>query len=316
MATFIRSLPLLVFLLTAGIFAVAAAVLLYASVFGVTQAQRMAATPTSDIGFAADGYVELQGEVLAIDGRTIKTPLSGSDCVWYRARLDKFTRVTTSRSGNWTRVRDVYSRDPFLLRDRSGSCLVFPDGAQISYTDRSIWFGPEAIPSDKTPPRMLPGEPVDHRETPADDPQARYRYTEERLYAGDRVYAVGQLTTAAWKQDEQEILDRFRPPAAAVIEPSDYHFFGVSLQPPETADDAFAAGRGPAWEPREREADLLRRGAAVTRRLVDVPGEPYHLSTRPEADVLDDYRRSSTLARVLGLVAAAIAAALAWLRFS
>lgn len=317
MATFVRSLPLLVFLLTVGVFAAAAALLLYASVFGRRQAERLSATPTSAIGFARDGYVELQGEVLAIDGRSIATPLAGTECVWYRARLDRFVRVKTDRTGHWKRVRDVQSHDPFLLKDHTGTCLVFPQGAQISYTDRSIWFGPTPVPPDKAPPRMLPGEPVDHRELPPDDAEARYRYTEERVYAGDRLYAVGQFTTAAWGADEQEVLTPFRPPDAAPTSPeSSYHFFGVSLEPPETADDAFADGRGPAWDPREREADLLRQGAKITwRRLVDVPGEPYQLSTS-EAAILDGLSQSSTLARGLGLVAAVIAGVLTWLRFA
>lgn len=52
---------------------------------------------------------------------------------------------------NWETIRDVTSSDPFLLKDGTGACIVFPADAEVTFTDRSVWFGPRPIPEDKNP---------------------------------------------------------------------------------------------------------------------------------------------------------------------
>lgn len=45
--------------------------------------------PTSTICPAAQGYVELQGEAMVMDGALIVAPLSFAPCAWYRYRVDE-----------------------------------------------------------------------------------------------------------------------------------------------------------------------------------------------------------------------------------
>ena len=51
-------------------------------------------------------------------------------------------------------IQESTSSAPILLRDASGVCLVLPYSAEVTPTDKSVWTGPTAVPTDRNPPRV------------------------------------------------------------------------------------------------------------------------------------------------------------------
>jgi hypothetical protein len=157
-------------------------------------------------------------------------------------------------------------------------------------TDRSVWFGPTPLPEDKNPPRKGPGESPEGTVKVYGMPGKKYRYTEERIYAGDPLYALGEFSAAAAGDNEDD------------DEPD----------PVEAPDD----GAGPAWDSPSRSADFRRRALAKTKRRLGQPmGKPYVLSTTPQAQLLEVHSKGSRGALLVAIVPLAIALALLWLRF-
>jgi hypothetical protein len=288
----IRSLPLIPFLLFTGIFVAMTVGLIVIALRTRGRAQVMASMPTSNVGFATDGYVELEGHAQAVNGRTIPAPLTGAACVWYHARLEHWTRTTKSDdSRSWVTVRDATSGDPFLLQDASGACLVLPDGADVTFTDRSVWFGSTPDPQDKNPPKTGPGESPEGNVRVYGTPGKEYRYTEERIYAGDPLYALGQFSTVRWQDDDEDDDDE------ADVEPA-------------AEDEA-------AWDFVDREYALKKDALAITSRRLSRPAsQPFLLSTTPQAKLQAVYGQGWKGALFIALVPAALAALLLWLRYA
>ena len=191
--TFIQSLPMPVFLVMFAIFAAMAGICVYAAFRSRKLAALISATPTSNVNFATDGYVEFEGVAQPIKGKTLTAPLSGAACLWYHARLDEWKKGHKDYS--WHVVQDTISSAPFLLQDNSGPCVVIPYGAEVTYTDHSVWFGPGPAPDDRNPPRVAFGTSAVSSAIVYGMPDKKYRYTEERIYAGDPLYALGRFAT-------------------------------------------------------------------------------------------------------------------------
>jgi hypothetical protein len=113
--------------------------------------------PTSRIGSAAQGYVELRGVAKAHPGRDLRSPHGLVRCVWFRYVVEERTR------DSYRVVRSGSSHDTFVLRDDTGECVVDPDGARVDGGRTRRW--------DDTP----------------------YRITEVTIADGDPLYALGQL---------------------------------------------------------------------------------------------------------------------------
>lgn len=142
-------------------------------------------TPTSKIGSASQGYVEICGRAKALDG-ALKSPGKSRPCVWYR-----FTVVDTSdnnsqydrdqtpwhfletlfsniKSGNrWDQGttetdESVYS---FYVDDGSGQCTVDPTQATLHPRNKEKWKS------------------------------GYYHYTEERIHEGEEIYCLGEFKT-------------------------------------------------------------------------------------------------------------------------
>jgi hypothetical protein len=180
----------------------------------LSRARRIEDTPTTPIRSAAQGSVELQG-ICEPFGEPLRAPLTGSACVWWEYRIERLDEGKGSRSGRWRSVSRATSAAPFRLRDRTGECLIEPDGATVHTSARRTWQGHSPWP--KRPPSpaafVLGG-------------RARYRYTERWLPAGFPLYAMGDFRTrraqdgldlskrvtqvlAAWKQDAAALAARF-----------------------------------------------------------------------------------------------------------
>ena len=113
------------------------ALLLCTGLFGFWRSLRHARlvddTPTARIASAAQGYVELRGRGLPLDGSPVLSPLSGLPVLWWRLRTEK-----QQSNGKWRQESDEQSQASFLLEDDSGSCLVDPEGAEMLVQRREV----------------------------------------------------------------------------------------------------------------------------------------------------------------------------------
>ena len=184
----------------------------------LSEARFLLNTPTSKIRSAAQGYVELYGVLHALDEGEVRAPLTGTPCLWWRFKIEEYERSGKQR--RWRVVESGSSEAWLRLRDATGECLVNPRGAEVRPATRQVWHGSERRPLGGSAGgglgllgMLLMGE-------------GQYRYTEERLHAGQPLYAIGDFRTQGgaeafdltlaqgavvreWKSDFAGLLQRF-----------------------------------------------------------------------------------------------------------
>lgn len=179
----------------------------------MVQARYLLDTPTSKIRSAAQGYVELYG-VLQEHKASLQARLTGNPCLWWRFKVEEYS--SSDKRSAWRVVKSGSSEACFLLSDGTGECLVDPKGAEIRPATKEVWQGEQA------PLTMGNGGLFDWFSS-----GKQYRYTEERLHAGEPLYAIGDFHTRGggqqgldlnaaqgavireWKADYGQLLERF-----------------------------------------------------------------------------------------------------------
>lgn len=164
----------------------------------------IADTPTSRIGSAAQGFVELSGVGKALPGLSIVSPARQLPCLWYRFKAYEY------RNNDWVEIESGESDSEFLLDDGSGLCLLRPYAAEM-VTDRKDSYR-----------------------------QGDIKYVEETLLAGEKLYALGGFVSRGgsrnhddhraqldevlteWKQDGADLRRRFDLDDSGEIEPSEW----------------------------------------------------------------------------------------------
>ncbi|MCQ4345997.1 E3 ubiquitin ligase family protein [Pseudomonas stutzeri] len=182
----------------------------------LAQARLLEDMPTSRIRSAAQGYVELYGVLREGPGEPLAAPLTGRPCLWWRYRIEEYRQNGKHKS--WRVVESAASEAWLVLEDVSGQCLIDPLGAEVRPAHREVWHGERRHPRREQVHGLLGGLLAMGR---------RYRYTEERLHAGDPLYALGEFRTSGggrqgldlaaaqaavvreWKQDFRGLLGRF-----------------------------------------------------------------------------------------------------------
>jgi hypothetical protein len=164
----------------------------FAWMMSLRRARAIGDTPTSRIGSAAQGYVELVGRGRIHPDFPVLSKLTQLPCLWYRY-------IVEQRTGNdkWQRVASGRSEESFVLEDGSGECLVDPEHAEVVPRRKETWH------------------------------QGDYRYTEWLILTSETVYALGEFSTiggetleldlkrdvsallADWKRDHPGLLARF-----------------------------------------------------------------------------------------------------------
>ncbi|MFH1255740.1 MAG: GIDE domain-containing protein [Candidatus Diapherotrites archaeon] len=86
-------------------------------------------TPTSKVRSIAMGQVEVFGEAIANENRLIKSPLSNSDCVYYKYSV--MEHRGSGKNSRWVVVKKGEERAHFYLKDETGLVLVDPADAEI-----------------------------------------------------------------------------------------------------------------------------------------------------------------------------------------
>ena len=272
--------------------AVVALVAFIASFVFLKRTRLMEDMPTSRLRSAAQGYVEAEGVASLMEGPPILCPLSSTRCVWWKYSVEE--KQSDGRNTKWVKVDSGCSDDSFLLDDGTGHCVVDPVGATVIPTARRRWYGNGPRPDvgyaiGKGLLRALFG---------------RYRYTEELIFAANRVYALGKYRTQdggpdafdeqadlrelleKWKHDKRmmALLDRNRDGAVDVKERE--------------------AARRMAIQ-NVRDAQVERAVNTPDLNILAMPkdGRPFILSGIPQAALIRRYRGYA--AGCLGIVAAA-----------
>ncbi len=141
-------------------------------------------TPTSRIRSAAQGYTELVGVLGAASESPLFAPLTGERCLWWRYCIEEY-RASGKRS-SWAVIERGESEGWLRLTDATGECLIDPRGAEVLPAWRRRWTGDRRHPRGGAPGGLLQLLGMG----------SRYRYTEERLHAGEPLYAIGEFRSA------------------------------------------------------------------------------------------------------------------------
>ena len=174
-------------------------------------------TPTSKVRSAVQGYVELEGWGKTMDGDTIVGPLTQRPCIWFRYKVQERRRHHRD-SDSWITIDSGTSNTLFQFEDDTGECVIDPEGAEVTATEKEVWYGNHAagsygLPSSRGVTGTFSGE--------------RYCFTEERIGEGSPLYVLGVFSTVGgsqevpdtrtevrqllrdWKRDQASLLQRF-----------------------------------------------------------------------------------------------------------
>jgi len=148
-------------------------------------------TPTSTIAAAAQGYVELSGRCAAGEGVPTLARYSQLPCAWHRYQMEEV------HGDHDHTVESGQSDSSFLIVDATGTCVIDPEGAEITTARKDSWV------------------------------RGDYRYTEWILCLNEQVHVLGEFNTrfyqpstaetsadlsallAEWKRDRPGLLKRF-----------------------------------------------------------------------------------------------------------
>ncbi len=173
-------------------------------------------TPTSKIRSAAQGYVELVGAVSAGDAGQLVTPLSGTPCVWYDYKVQRYRK--SGKNSHWHTIRKGTSEQWFQIDDQTGSCIIDPLGAEVITEHTRTWYGNTEFPAQQENEKNGLLRNIRGR---------RYRYIEKFIYIHDVIYALGHFQSQGggrnmpskhnitgeiireWRQDYNKILQQF-----------------------------------------------------------------------------------------------------------
>jgi hypothetical protein len=123
------------------------------------RAQAIAQLPTSRIGSAAQGYVELYGRASLEKDFINVSPHSGKQCLWYRYRMYEL------EDKSWREIDHAVSSATFEINDATGVCRVDPDDADVLGADRHTSY------------------------------RDGYKHVEELLFGGGKIYVLGEFST-------------------------------------------------------------------------------------------------------------------------
>jgi hypothetical protein len=291
-ADFVRSLPPWGF--WAGGFACGTAAIAscYFGINSLYRSRLIADMPTSKLRSAAQGYIELEGYAKMMEGEPIYAPLSGKPCVWYRYEVEQY--LDSNEGGKeWTTVESGVSEAIFLLVDPTGTCIVDPDGAEVTPSVNLSWHGDTRRPHFSPEKNSFWGISFS---------QGAYRYTESRLHEYDALYALGQFTgvgdqeavgikeatrdlLALWKRDRGGLLQRFDVNRDGNIDLDEWE------QARQAAEQEVIA----TWRERQQQPDtnLLKQPA---------DGRPFILSSASQEQIVASSRRKALLG-ILGFLA-------------
>ncbi len=228
-------------------------------------------TPTARIRSAHQGYVELEGNAELMEGIPIVSPLSNTECCWWRYQIHK-----KNHKGNWVLEEKKTSTELFLLRDDTGACIIDPEGAEVSPKQKEVWYGSRQPGASN----QIGGNFLASR-----------RYTEEYIYSGNHLYAIGLFKSLddmdhrrARSEIARELLKEWKQ------QPEKMQLFDRNgdgdIDPHEWEAARRTAATQAEREYREEQENLIPH--MLTKP--DNRRHPYLISPRPQFDLVKRYR--------------------------
>jgi len=200
----------------------------------------------------------------------------------------------------------------FQLQDSTGLCHIDPEGADVTPTDKSVWHGHDRYPQSHKPKQSkATGGMAKLTKILGSDllSSGRYRYTEEHIYDGDPLYAIGLFKTVdyeaqkenkgeeirnllrQWKQDKTWLLQRYDLNRDGKIDPAEWEF-----------------ARAAAKKQIEGEHKTLEKAPEIHLLAASNSARhPFLLSTLPQFDLVKRYRLKAGGTITLFFVAGALA---------
>jgi E3 ubiquitin ligase len=249
-------------------------------------------TPTSRIRSAAQGYVELVGAVSADDTGGLVTPLSGTPCVWYDFKVQRYR--SSGKNSHWHTIKKGTSEQWFQIDDRTGVCIIDPQGAEVLTEHSRTWYGNSESPTQQGNKRNGLLQNIRGR---------RYRYIEKFIYVHDVIYALGHFQSQGggrnvpsnhqmtgkiiqeWRQDYNKILQQFDQDGNREIDLKEWE------QVRKIANE----------EAEQRRSDISLRSTVHILSKAPNKQYPFILSTHSQKKLTKRFRSYSALA-FLGII--------------
>ncbi len=249
----------------------------------MTRYRLIADTPTARVRSAPQGYVELIGHVIAGEDGMLNAPLSGRPCVWYDFKVEELDDDDGRR--RWRSVRSGRSNHWFQINDGTGTCLIDPEGAEVSPRHKHSWRGHSAFPAGQDPHAAAAFLTLRSG-------NGQYRFTERLIFEHEQLYALGHFHTLGggrdqlnmkttvrdllrgWKRNPEQLLERFDSNGDGRISPDEWQ----------------AARQAAEQQAQTRQRELHQLPSMNVLTDPQTSGMPYLLSTHDEAQLIRRYR--------------------------
>ena len=143
--------------------------------------------PTSKVRSIAMGMVEIAGKAVPAEKKSLKSPFTSKDCVYYKYTVEEYR--SSGKSSHWVTIKSGDSCMPFFLQDDTGKVLVDPKGAEIDipmdneFKSRSGYNPPKEVMT------FLVANRLNHKNILGFNKMMRYR--EYYLAPNDPAYVLG-----------------------------------------------------------------------------------------------------------------------------
>ncbi len=167
-----------------GIFFLFGIIAFFGSLYWIKLSMMIRNIPTSKIRSLAMGLVEINGRAVPVEGKALKAPFSGKDCVYYEYLVQRYR--TRGKGDGWVNVAHGTQREIFYLQDETGMVLVDPDKAIVE-------VGNYFELKDANPPVRVK-EFLSSKQIPLVDPSFRskqVRFVEHTIPANENIYVLG-----------------------------------------------------------------------------------------------------------------------------
>ena len=141
--------------------------------------------PISKIRSAAQGFVALNGYGVPLPDTVTQGKLNRTPCLWYYYQVEEYCQETPNNStsaGRWKIIEQETSNAPFLLRDETGECVIFPRGADVLAASKTCFQG------DTPKPPLTPLKKWQQFFN-----RGNYRYTEYQLKLRQSLSVTGMF---------------------------------------------------------------------------------------------------------------------------